>query len=133
MTTLLRNEVNFGLPGLSLDWVEKGPNDYRWSLQRNGVEIGYARLTRFYTPERRFERVFLDSLHILESYQGQGLGTALMQELCRAYGCVEMKLCAVTSREKFPRLRRFYERFGFEAYREGRKFAYMRRKGDKNK
>jgi GNAT superfamily N-acetyltransferase len=116
---------------VSVTCYEKSEDNYLWSLTRDGVEIGRARVTRYYTPKRRRVRIAVDTLDIVASYRNRGLGSLLMQEMCRAYGDEEMQLVAVADRDRLPRLKRLYERYGFEAYRAGRTYAYMRRQAHK--
>lgn len=87
-------------------------------IQCDGEDIG--RITVIYSKNR----VVLDGIHIVEEFQGKGIGGHLIKQLIDKANNMELPLELVLLKEN-P-VRKLYERVGFFVYKEDIDRYYMR-------
>jgi GNAT superfamily N-acetyltransferase len=89
-------------------------------VEAGGRPIGWLLL------ERSDESIFIHELQLLPEYQGQGLGTAIVQDIVEQAGRrgVPVELSVVPAN---PRAQQLYERLGFEVVAIDAPFIRMRR------
>lgn len=81
-------------------------------IEKDGVSSGYALIPSFWSCEGGGECAVLDELYILPEFRGKGIGTAFMEWLMKEYAQtprIRLEVCPQN-----PRVRKLYERFGFE-------------------
>lgn len=91
-------------------------------VEYDGNIIGVCHLTTM--PSLSFQgsrRLNMENIHIDKQYQGQGIGTWMIQQaiaIGREKGC---KIIQLTTNKKRFRAHTFYEKLGFNATHEGMK------------
>ena len=86
-------------------------------IQYDGVDIGRI------TTTQEEDKIFLDELHILPEYQGNGIGKQVLQCLLEdaAFENLTVELSVLRSNPA----KRLYERLGFEIYKEDEARYYL--------
>jgi GNAT superfamily N-acetyltransferase len=105
-------------------WDEEGQQNYfenKWHrgnyhvVEKNNIKIGVI----WYTQHS--DHIVLNELQLLPEFQGQGIGTSLMNELFDSYKTIPIRLRVL----KLNQARYFYERLGFDIYDETDDFFLM--------
>ncbi len=104
--------------------IEANPHDRVIVGERDGTVIASAQLTYLSGLGREGRRrAQVEDVRVASSCRGEGIGEALIADLCaraRAAGCAWIQL---TSNLRRTRARRFYERLGFEQSHAGFKYT----------
>lgn len=69
--------------------------------------------------------IYIQDIHVLKSYQNQGIATELLRQILKKYETVRQKVLLT---EEAPDVRHFYEKNGFESCDQGSLVAFARLK-----
>lgn len=90
----------------------------RFSVVRNGVELGHAYVYLLHNDLHVESFALLEDVHVHPDYQGQGIGNELVRAVIEYVASVAVYKLIATSRDDSTRahVHSWYERLGFAKY-----------------